>query len=258
MIIAADIGNTSVSIGVFSGDTLVFKSKLGAVKTRSADEYAVLLLGVFQKNNVNISQIESAVLLSVVPTLTHTLTQMFESFGIKTLIVGAGIKTGLNIRTETPGSLGADIVAETVAAIQIAKTPLIVVDLGTATTLTVINEKGELCGCIIAPGVKISLDALTEVCSLLPEVSLSEPKQLLGKNTEDSINSGIVWGNTFMLDGFIDKIREEYGFENASSVIATGGLADLIIPFCKNEMIYEPDLTLKGLNHLYKINNKRR
>ncbi len=258
MIIAADIGNTSVSIGVFSGDTLVFKSKLGAVKTRSADEYAVLLLGVFQKNNVSISQIESAVLLSVVPTLTHTLTQMFESFGIKTLIVGAGIKTGLNIRTETPGSLGADIVAETVAAIQIAKTPLIVVDLGTATTLTVINEKGELCGCIIAPGVKISLDALTEVCSLLPEVSLSEPKQLLGKNTEDSINSGIVWGNTFMLDGFIDKIREEYGFENTSSVIATGGLADLIIPFCKNEMIYEPNLTLKGLNHLYKINNKRR
>jgi len=258
MIIAADIGNTSVSIGVFSGDMLVFKSKLGAVKTRSADEYAVLLLGVFQKNNVSISQIESAVLLSVVPTLTHTLTQMFESFGIKTLIVGAGIKTGLNIRTETPGSLGADIVAETVAAIQIAKTPLIVVDLGTATTLTVINEKGELCGCIIAPGVKISLDALTEVCSLLPEVSLSEPKQLLGKNTEDSINSGIIWGNTFMLDGFIDKIREEYGFENIFSVIATGGLADLIIPFCKNKMIYEPDLTLKGLNRLYKINNKRR
>lgn len=258
MIIAADIGNTSVSIGVFSGDTLVFKSKLGAVKTRSADEYAVLLLGVFQKNNVSISQIESAVLLSVVPTLTHTLTQMFESFGIKTLIVGAGIKTGLNIRTETPGSLGADIVAETVAAIQIAKTPLIVVDLGTATTLTVINEKSELCGCIIAPGVKISLDALTEVCSLLPEVSLSEPKQLLGKNTEDSINSGIIWGNTFMLDGFIDKIREEYGFENTFSVIATGGLADLIIPFCKNKMIYEPDLTLKGLNRLYKINNKKR
>ncbi|MCM1363544.1 MAG: type III pantothenate kinase [Faecalibacterium sp.] len=258
MLIAVDIGNTSISIGVFDGDRLVFKSKMSAAVSRSADEYAALLLGIFEKNKTNISSVDSAIMLSVVPSLTHTVLQMLGSFGIKPLVVGAGIKTGLNIKTEMPGILGADIVAETVAAMKITDTPLIVADLGTATTLTVINAKSELCGCIIAPGVKISLDALAEKCALLADIPLSEPKSLLGKNTADSINSGVVLGNALMLDGFIDKIREEYGFDEMVNVIATGGLAELIVPLCKNKIHLEPNLTLNGLNCLYKINRKKR
>lgn len=257
MLIAVDIGNTSISVGVFDGDRLVFKSKLSAAIHRSADEYSVLLLGILKKNNIDISSIDASILLSVVPSLTHTVSQTLCDFGVKPIVVGAGIKTGLNIRTDMPGVLGADIVAETVAASQICKAPLIVIDLGTATTLTVINEKNELCGCIIAPGVKISFDALAETCALLTDISLSKPKVLLGKNTADSINSGVVLGNAMMLDGFINKIRNEYGFGEAMNVIATGGLAQLIVPLCENEVRYEPNLTLDGLNYLYKINAKR-
>lgn len=258
MVLAVDIGNTSISIGMFDGDKIVFKSKLSANKVKSADEYAVLLSGIFEKNKVDCSALESAVLLSVVPSLTYTVSQALKDFGIKPLVVGAGIKTGMNIRTEIPSSVGADIVAATVAAMHIAKPPMIVLDLGTATTLTAINEKGELCGCIIVPGVKTSFDAMTQSCSLLTDVPLSKPKTLLGKNTADSINSGVVWGNALMIDGFVEKIRQECGFDDDATVIATGGLSELIIPLCKTKIRCEPDLTLNGLNYIYKINKKKK
>ncbi|MCM1544065.1 MAG: type III pantothenate kinase [Ruminococcus sp.] len=258
MILAVDIGNTSVSLGVFDGERLVFKSKLSADRLKTSDEYAILLSDVFEKNKVDSSAFDGAILLSVVPSLTHTVSSALKAFGVTPMIVGAGIKTGLNIRTEIPSSVGADIVAATVASMQVEKAPMIVLDFGTATTLTAINAKGELCGCIIAPGVKTAFDAMTKSCSLLTDVPLLTPKTLLGKNTADSMNSGVVWGNALMIDGFIKKIRSEYEIDESAAVIATGGLAQLIVPLCETKIRCEPNLTLNGLYHLYKINQKKK
>ena len=134
---------------------------------------------------------------------------------------------------------------------------MIVIDLGTATTITVINEKGELCGCVISPGVKLGQDALAEKCALLPEVSLSAPPRVVGRNTADSVNSGIVLGTALMLDGFISRISREMGFEKPS-VIATGGLSRLIVPLSENNIIVEPDLTLRGLAHISELNQRKK
>ena len=257
MILAIDIGNSSIMLGVFDGARLTSKGKLSTARGRSADEYAALMMCIFEKNKVDTARFDGAILLSVVPSLTHVISDALASFKIKPIIVGAGIKTGLNIRTETPGTLGTDIVAGTVAAMRISKPPLIVADLGTATTLTAINQKEELCGCIIAPGAKISLDAMTEACSQLNDIALSQPKALLGKNTAESINSGVVMGNAIMLDGFIRKIKAEYGFDESTTVIATGGLSALIVPLCESKIQCEPDLTLHGLNYLYLLNKNK-
>jgi type III pantothenate kinase len=256
MILAVDIGNTSICLGAFESGSLSFKAKLASDSNKNADEYAVLIAGIFSMKHADTIEIEGAILLSVVPPLTHIIAEALCRFSTEPLIVGSGIKTGLNIRVQTPNLLGADIVADTVAALQIANAPLIVIDLGTATTLTAINEKNELCGCIIAHGVKLSLDAMSEKCALLPEVSLTKPEKLLGTNTADCMNSGAVYGSALMLDGFINKIRSEYSFGDSLTIIATGGLSELIIPFCENTIILEPDLTLNGLHRLYNINVK--
>ncbi len=171
------------------------------------------------------------------------------------MLVGAGIKTGLNIRVENPSALGADIVADTVGAMQLAKPPFAVIDLGTATTLTAVNPRGELCGCMIAPGVKLSLDALSRSCAMLPDVSLSRPERLLGTNTADSMNSGIVYGSAMMLDGFIDALKNEY-LPDELTVVVTGGLSELIAPLCKSAMLREPELTLRGLCRLWELNHR--
>ena len=262
MILAVDIGNSSICLGVYElhGDRshLAFKAKISSDRYKSADEYAVLLGGIFAMKRLPTSDVEGAIMLSVVPALTHTLTAALRSFGIEPMIVGSGIKTGLNIRVDTPNLLGADIVADTVGALRIAEPPLVVIDLGTATTITAINPRGELCGCIIAPGVRLSLDALSEKCALLPEVSLTAPEKLLGTNTSDCMNSGSVYGTALMLDGFIGRIRREFSIGDELSIIATGGLSGLIIPLCENEIRREPDLTLNGLCRLYEINTRQR
>jgi type III pantothenate kinase len=256
MIFALEIGNTSISFGVYVNESLRFKAKLAADRNKSSDEYTATIAGIFGMKHISPEEIEGCILLSVVPALTHTLTAALKLlFKTEPLIVGSGIKTGLNIRVETPNLLGADIVANTVAALKIADAPLIVIDLGTVTTITVINEKIELCGCIIAQGARLSIDAMSEKCALLPEVSLTKPDKLLGTNTADCMNSGAVFGTALMLDGFINKIRNEYSFDSLN-VIATGGLSKLIIPFCENKITLEPDLTLNGLSRLYSINVK--
>ncbi len=256
MILAVDIGNTSISVGVGNGAELCYSAKLAAERGRSADEYAVLMNGVFRMHGLDPASLDGAILLSVVPQLTHTILSALSLFGIRPTVVGAGIRTGLNIRVETPGLLGADIVAGTVAALRLAEPPLAVVDLGTATTLTVINENRELCGCVIAPGVKLSADALSASCALLPEISLTKPVSLLGRNTADSMNSGAVLGAALMIDGFLDRIREEYGFGDRLNVLASGGLAGLIVPLCRNRILCAPDLTLSGLFRLYELNRR--
>lgn len=256
MILTVDIGNTSISLGVFKNDKLYYNCKLASDKQKSADEYAAAIFEIFRMNGIESSDIEGAALLCVVPALQRTVINALSHFGIKPVVVGSGIKTGVNLRVDSPGLLGADIVAEAVGALCVKKAPLVVIDLGTATTLTVINEKNELCGCAIAPGVKLCADSLSSSCALLSDVFLQKPEKLLGTNSSDSINSGVVWGSAFMLDGFINRIRKEYNFEKDLSVIASGGLCELIVPLCESEIQSEPDLTLKGLYRIYKINKK--
>lgn len=257
MILAVDIGNTSICLGLFEKNKLVCKAKLASDRIKTADEYAVLIAGIFSMKKIGFSEVEGAMLLSVVPPLTHTIVSALGEFGVKPLIVGSGIRTGLNIRVETPNLLGADIVADTVGAMMLVKPPFVVIDLGTATTITAVNSRGELFGCAIAPGVKLSLDALSSRCAQLSDVQLSKPEKLLGANTADSMNSGSIYGSAMMLDGFIDSIRSEYSLESLS-VVATGGLSELITPLCKNQIRQEPELTLRGLCRLWEINSKPR
>lgn len=255
MILAVDVGNTSVNLGIFEHGNLIKRAKLASDPSKTADEYAVLIAGIFAMKRISFDSIDGAMLLSVVPQLTHVVSEALGEFGIEPMIVGAGIKTGLNIRVENPGQLGSDIVADTVGAMRLAEPPLAIIDLGTATTITAINPRGELCGCIIAPGVKLSLDALSESCAQLPDVPLSKPSKLLGTNTTESMNSGSILGTALMLDGFIDSIKS--GFPDKElSVVATGGLSELIVPLCKSSIRREPDLTLKGLCRLYEMNCK--
>ena len=257
MTLCVDIGNTSICLGLFERGSLRFRARLASDCKKSADEYAVLLAGIFSMKKIDPSEISDAAMLSVVPALTHTLTRALAAFGVEPLVVGSGIKTGLNLRIESPELLGADIVADTVAALRVAEPPLIVLDLGTATTISVVNARGELTGCVIAPGVKLSLEALSEKCALLPEVSLTPPSRTVGRNTSEAINSGAVLGTTLMLDGYIDRIKRENGFEKMT-IIATGGLAELILPLSENEIRFEPDLTLKGLLFLSELNRTAR
>ena len=256
MLLTADIGNSSIDIGVFSEDgSLELRSKISADRAKSADEYAVLLRGLFELNCLSHGSITGSILASVVPPLTIAVASAINRlFGITSLEVGPGIKTGLNIKIDSQTELGADIVANAVSALSTGESPLLIIDFGTATTLTVIDQNRTLAGVIIAPGVRVSLDALSMQASELPDVSIAMPKRLVGKNSRESMNSGVLNGHALMIDGFCEKIKRELHTENLQ-VIATGGLADTILPLCETPILYEPDLTLEGLRILYHKNN---
>lgn len=255
MLLAIDIGNTSISLGGFVNDEIVFRSKLTAVRLKSSDEYAALIKSTSAIHNVDIADIDAAIIVSVVPSLTHTLAKALGVFNIKTTIVGPGIKTGLNIRVDTPSQVGADMICNCVAALDEFQGPLIVVDFGTATTLSVVNEQKQFIGCVITSGLKLAADALSSGCALLPDINMYTPKRLIGKNSGESINSGLVYGHAFMVDGFIERIKSENGFENLN-VVSCGGFAQLVSPLCKEQIHINSDLSLYGLNKIYKLNMK--
>lgn len=260
MLFACDIGNTNISFGVFDGDTMVFDSKIATSYEKSVDEYAILVSGVFAMYHVALSAIDGAIISSVVRPLNSTLSHAVEKITlIKPLLVGPGVKSGLNIKTDIPSQMGADIVANAVAATSLEKCPMVILDLGTATTLTAINGLGELCGVLIYPGVRSSLDALSAQAAELPRISLDKPRVLLGKNTIDSMVSGSVYGNASMIDGLLDRIAEEWGTKELT-VIATGGLADVILPYCRcgHKIHVEPNLTLLGLKKIYDVNYRHK
>lgn len=255
MLLAVDIGNSSIDLGVFAQDgSLVMKSKISTDRAKSADEYAVLLQGIFLLKGVDMKNITGSILSSVVPPITIAVASAINSlFGIKALEVGPGIKTGLNIKIDSQTELGADIVANAVSALGTEAGPMLIIDFGTATTLTVIDDKNTLIGVIIAPGVRVSLDALSMQASELPDVSIARPRRLIGKNSRESMNSGVLNGHALMIDGFFGKISAELKTDNLK-VIATGGLADTILPLCETSIQYVPDLTLEGLKLLYHKN----
>ena len=250
MILAVDIGNSNIVIGGIEGKEIVFEARLRTDATKTSDEYCIDLKMILEVYNVNAEQIEGMIIASVVPQVLNSMkTALKKLTGKNSLVVGPGLKTGLNIKIENPAQTGADLVVGSVAALREHKPPLIVVDMGTATTMIVLDQNGALIGGSIHPGVKISMDALTERTALLPGLQLDQPKRAIGRNTIDCMRSGIMLGTACMLDGMVERMEEELG--QKTTVIVTGGIAKFIVPMCKTPVVYDKDLLLKGLAALY-------
>ena len=260
MLFTCSIENTHVHFGVFDGDVLVFDSRVAASLERSTDEYAILFQSIFTMYGASVDAVDAAVLASVVRPLSHRIgTAVEKMMHVKPLQVGPGVRTGLNIRTEIATQVGADIVANAVAAASLATSPLVFVDFGTATTLTGINGNGELCGVLICPGARSSLEALSAGAAELPRIAVDCPKGLFGKNTVDSMTNGIVYGQASMVDGLLDRIAVEWNQEEPA-VLATGEWAEAVVPHCRRKggIRIVPDLTLLGLKRIHELNARTR
>jgi len=255
MILVIDIGNSNIVIGGVQDDTIVFEARLRTETTKTSDQYCMDLKILLDVYKVDPESIEGSIIASVVPQVLNSMqTAVKKLIGKQSLVVGPGLKTGLNIRLENPSQTGADLVVGCVAALKEHKPPMIVVDMGTATTMVVLDETGALIGGSISPGIKISMDALTERTALLPGLQLDQPKKAIGRNTIDCMRSGIMMGSACMLDGMIDRMEEELG--QKTTVIATGGIAKFVLPLCKKKIIYDKDLLIKGLASLYRDNKR--
>lgn len=255
MVLVVDIGNSNVVVGCVEGKKIVFEARLRTDSTKTSDEYCIDLKNILDIYNIERAQIEGAIIGSVVPQVLNTFqTAIMKLTGKKALVVGPGLKTGLNIAIENPAQTGADLVVGCVAALREHKPPMIVIDMGTATTMVVLDKNGSLIGGSISPGVKISMDALTGGTALLPGLQLDRPKKAIGRNTIDCMRSGIMMGAACMIDGLIERMEEELGYE--TKVIATGGIARFVLPMCRHEIVYDKDLLIKGLSELY-YENKR-
>lgn len=257
MILAIDIGNTGIAFGFYKEQSIVHHVKVSSKPYRSKDEIIMLLNNICSLKKIQPADVEGCAVASVVPPLTEQVKQGVEEFfSCKCMLVTHGIKTGLNIRIDVHTQLGSDIVANNVAAANNLPKPFAVIDLGTATTISAVNTSGELNGVIIIPGVRLSVDALSASAAELPYISLSPPKALLGKNTQDSMVSGCIYGTACMIDGIIDKLKEELKTDHLN-VVACGGLADMIIPYCKTHIVINHFLTLDGLVQLYYMNQRK-
>jgi len=256
MILAVDIGNSNIVFGGVEGNDIVFEARIRTETTKTSDEYCVDLKIILDVYHVKPEVIEGAIISSVVPQVLNSVkTAILKLTGKTSLVVGPGLKTGLNIKIENPAQTGADLVVGCVAALREHKAPMIVIDMGTATTMIVLDETGSLIGGSISPGVKISLDALTEGTALLPGLQLDQPKKAIGRNTIDCMRSGIMFGAASMLDGMVQRMEAELG--QKTTVVITGGIAKFVMPLCSTPMIYDKDLLIKGLIALYRDNVKR-
>ena len=255
MILAIDIGNSNIVVGGVEGNTVVFEARLQTDAAKSGEAYCADLEAILENQGVGLDHIEGAIIGSVVPQVQISLqTAVNMLTGKAALVVGPELKTGLTIRIDDPTEIGADLVLGAVAALREHKPPIIMVDMGTATTVMVLDRDGAFIGGAIAPGVKISLDALTDRTALLPDMQLDPPEKAIGSNTIDCMKSGIMMGAACMLDGMIERMEAELG--EKATVVATGGIARFVIPMCKRTMIYDRDLLVKGLVALYRENQR--
>lgn len=255
MILAVDIGNTNIVLGCIENDKILFESRIATDLIKTSDQYCADLFSMLHLNGIIPSKIEGSIISSVVPPVLNSFkTAIRKLTGGACLVVGPGVKTGLNIRMDQPSEVGSDLIVAAVAAIAQYGTPLLLVDMGTATTITAVDKDGSFVGGCICPGVKISMEALTGRTAQLPGISLDAPQHAIGKNTRDSMRSGIMLGAAAMLDGMLDRMEEELG--TPVKVIATGGISRFVIPLCRRKLIYDKSLMLKGLNLIYKRNTK--
>ena len=256
MLLAVDIGNTNITIGGFRNparDEIAFTARMTTVHGRTADEIAAELKSVISLKFDALNKVNSAVISSVVPRLTDVFSQAIRRlFGVSPMILGPGVKTGLNILIDNPAQLGSDIVAVSVAAKELFPLPNVVCDLGTASTISTLDRSGNMLGCVIYPGVGKSLDALVQGTSLLQMISLDAPARVIGRNTVESMQSGVIFGAACLLDGMIGRIEEELG--EPVTAIATGGLSSSIAAHCKRDFILSENLILIGLRMIYHKN----
>ncbi|MCR5476490.1 MAG: type III pantothenate kinase [Lachnospiraceae bacterium] len=253
MILAVDMGNTNICVGCVDDETVHFTERISTDLGKTELEYAVLLKTILELYGISPEKIDGVIISSVVPRLTHVVKNAIRKVTSQNpMVVGAGIRTGLNIRIDDPGTLGADLAVDSVAALNYYGAPCIVIDMGTATTMTAIDRDRNYIGGIIFPGVNVSLQSLVDTTSLLPGISLATPKNVIGRNTMDAMKSGIIYGEASRIDGMIDRFEEELGYE--TTVVATGGLAGVIVPNCRHEIKLDPDLLLKGLKVIYDKN----
>lgn len=257
MILAAAIGNSTTTVALFEGEgRLTVQATISTDPHSTADQYAIALFSIFQLYRVNYKLIAGGIIASVVPSATKALAEAVERMvGKPPHIVGAGIRTGLDIRSDMHTQLGADIVAYCVEAAAKYPSPVIVVDFGTAITFSVL-QGNTYAGCVIAPGVRVSLEALSQQAAALPHISLSKPSTLLGRNTVDAMRAGVIYGNASLVDGVLDRLEEATA--PAAAVIATGSCAGDVVPYCRRKLIMEPDLLLQGLFRLFQKNTMPR
>ena len=254
MILAIDIGNTNIVVGCFDKDQGLFVERVSTDHTKTELEYAISLQNVLEIYDIKPSSVEGGIISSVVPPLTNVLKSSAEKIiSGEVLVVGPGIKTGLNIMMDNPASVGSDLIVDAIAAIHEYPVPLVFIDMGTATTISVVDEEKRYRGGMILPGMRVSMDSLTSRTAQLPHISMEAPKKLIGRNTIDCMKSGMIYGNASCIDGMIRRIKKELGREDVT-VIATGGLSKVIIPYCEETIIYDNELLLKGLRLIYEKN----
>lgn len=254
MILTLDIGNTNIKTALFEGKELVQYWRVSTNRNMSSDEYGILMMNLFAHQNVRAEQVTGIMMSSVVPQINFTIEHMCRSyFGMEPMVVGPGIRTGINIKYENPRELGSDRIANAVAAYELYGGPCITIDFGTATNFGVISEKGEFLGGAICPGLKLAAEALTERAAKLPRFELAKPESVIGKNTIANMQSGIVYGYIGQINYLVDRMKRELNAPDAK-VIATGGLAVLVAGESKVIDVMDGLLTLKGLCLIYQKN----
>jgi type III pantothenate kinase len=254
MILAIDIGNTNITIGGFYGEEMRFVARISTDATKTADEYSSQILHMLSLYGLDRAEVCGAIISSVVPPLTAIMSKAIKTvYGVESLLVGPGIKTGISIHCDNPASVGADLICACVAAHYLHGSPSLIIDMGTATKMMVVDKSGAVIGVSIMPGVMMGLLGLSSGTAQLPQVSLDAPSRVIGKNTADCMKSGAIYGNAAMLDGMIDRFNEEYG--EPLPVIATGGYSHAIIKHCKHKIELDDDLVLRGLHIIYKKNS---
>lgn len=253
MILAIDVGNTNIVLGCIEDGNILNIVRIRTDIQETEAEYAIKLAQLLDFHKIYPRGFEGAIISSVVPPVTETLSRAVKIVtGCKPLIVGPGMKTGLNVRVDDPGTVAGDLIVGSVAAIEYYGTPSIVLDLGTATTMVVVDENRSFIGGAILPGVKLGLAALSSGTSLLPDISITAPAKAISSNTVDCMRSGAVFGTAATIDGMIERFEAELGYE--CKIVATGGLAPFITPLCKREIVCDDNLLLKGLWVLYNKN----
>lgn len=253
MNLVIDVGNTNIVIGIYEGREMLHHWRLATNRSATVDEYGVMIYNLFAMAGIDRKQVEGVIISSVVPPLMRTLEKLCLQYLQKQpLIVGPGIKTGLNVRYENPREVGADRIVNAVAAIETYGSPLIIVDFGTATTFDYIDEGANYIGGAIVPGIHISTEALYQRAAKLPRIELVKPKSVIGRNTVASMQAGIIYGYAGQVDGIVERVREEFRVQ--PKVIATGGLAELIASESRTIDEVNMSLTLHGLQLIYERN----
>lgn len=255
MLLVFDVGNTNIKLGLFENHKLTMIARTSTDESKTGDELALEIKGIFEVYGFDIAKVEGTIISSVVPQVLSSLKKAVRLlFKMEPLVVGPGLKTGINLKIDNPASAGADLVTGCVGAAEMYKLPSIVISMGTATTVFVIDEDKSMIGGAIIPGVGTALNALVKQGALLPSVAIHAPSRVVGKNTDECMRSGIVIGSASMIDGMIDRIEEEIG--KKCSLVATGGLAAEIVPSCRHKIELRDDLMLQGLRLIYEKNKK--